>query len=193
MIMRCTQAPSGKAALAAQAYSMALPRLETDRLILRAPTLQDLPHWTEIYTVHFGKPDDAEAAWTEFNYYTAGWLLHGHGMFAIDRKDDGSTIGFVMLGLEWGDIEPELGWMLIKEARGFGYATEAATAVRDFSGELLGPDGFVSYIDHDNAASAKVARRLGGTRDAGAEHVVDQACMVFRYAGTHAPGRKETS
>ncbi|MEX3016714.1 GNAT family N-acetyltransferase [Gymnodinialimonas hymeniacidonis] len=162
---RCTQAPTGAAAKAATSHRDSIPVLETARLRLRAPTLDDLPAWTAIFAAPPFEAD-AEEAWTEFSYYTAGWMLHGHGLWAVELHD-GTLVGFTHVGLEWGDDEPELGWMYLAEHHGQGYATEAAKAARDFGLSLL--PTCVSYIDPDNAASSAVARRLGAERDATAE------------------------
>ncbi|MBF9035385.1 GNAT family N-acetyltransferase [Rhodobacterales bacterium HKCCE2091] len=165
-IPRCTEAPTGPAAEAAARHRAGLPVLETARLRLRIPTMDDLPVWTSLYVAHFDERNGgAERAWEEFNYYTAGWLLHGHGMWCVERKSDGAAIGFVLLGLEWSDDEPELGYMLVDAAQGQGFATEAVTAARDHAMALFGPGGFVSYIDPDNAASEAMATRLGAERD----------------------------
>lgn len=127
---------------------------------------------------------DAEQAWVEFCGYTSGWMLHGHGLWAVDRKD-GPLAGFVLLGLEWDDAEPELGWMILPEHRGHGYATEAAAAARDFGRGLL-PD-LVSYVDPANTASSRVAQRLGARRDPGAEAALAAAGQgpveVWRHGG----------
>ena len=164
---RCTEAPEGAAAAAAARHRAPLPRLETERLVLRAAEIGDLPLWTEIYTsedaAQFGGPFDAETAWESFCVYTAGWLLHGHGVWAVERREDGALLGFVHLGLEWDDPEPELGWILAPEARGRGYATEAAGAARAYGAGLF--ESFVSCVDAGNAASAAVARRLGAAID----------------------------
>ncbi|MEL6337100.1 MAG: GNAT family N-acetyltransferase [Pseudomonadota bacterium] len=165
---RCTQAPQGAAAAAAVRHRAALPALETPRLRLRVPVMADLPLWTRIFAseeaTQFGGPFDAEEAWANFSTYVAGWLLHGHGLWSVERRSDGALIGFVHLGLEWGDAEPELGWMFAPEARGQGYAAEAASAARDFGFDLL--DTFVSCIDQTNAPSARLAARLGAVPDA---------------------------
>ena len=166
---RCTHPPKGPAAQAARNYRAILPRLETARLHLRAPQIEDLPAWTALFTgpdAHLlGGPHTDEEAWEAFCVYTAGWLLHGHGAFAVVRKSDETTLGFVLIGLEWGDEEPELGWFFLPEHRGHGYATEAAAAARSLGLSLYGPGGLVSYIDPDNAASNALAARLGAIRD----------------------------
>ncbi len=188
---RCTQAPKGAAAAAAQSHRGSIPMLETERLRLRAPVVEDLPHWIALFespeAVHLGGPfdDPACTAWEEFTYYTGCWMLYGHGLWSIERKADGQMVGFVHLGIEWDDWEPELGWHLIPEARGHGYATEAARAARDYGLTLL--DTFVSYVDPNNTASAQVAGRIGATRDTAMEAKIETAegapTQVWRHGG----------
>lgn len=67
--------------------------------------------------------------------------------------------GFVPRQMEWGD-EVELGWMLLPNYRGLGYATEAALALRPLEGDRV-----ISLIRSDNPASQAVARRLGAKRE----------------------------
>ncbi len=188
---RCAQAPTGAAKTAAQMHQGTVPVLQTERLFLRSPRIEDLSLWTEIFTgpeaEGFGGPYSAEDAWTEFSYYTAGWLLHGHGLWAVERRADGALLGFVHLGLEWDDPEPELGYLFGAHARGQGYALEAADAARTFGLGLLGKDQFVSYIDPGNAASNALAARLGARRDATAEAAIleqdGELTHVWRHGG----------
>ncbi|WP_159090051.1 GNAT family N-acetyltransferase [Ruegeria sp. Alg231-54] len=181
---RCTQPPSGKAAMAAAQYRAALPVIQTRRLVLRASTLDDLPIWTTVCGESFGSSE--QEAWTEFSYYTSGWLLHGHGLFTVTLKNDDQIAGFVLLGLEWDDREPELGNMLSAEHRMQGYATEACTAVRDFGFDLLGSGQFVSYVSRSNMRSNALAQRLGASRDAAAESAFDADQRVWRYGEVQA-------
>jgi len=80
----------------------------------------------------------------------------------VIERDSGTIVGYA--GVNWFDFEGqrrlEFGWRLVPEARGRGYATEAAGAVlaraaETFRGEVL------AMIDPTNHASAKVARKLG--------------------------------
>lgn len=189
-IRRCTVPPTGLASEMARSYRGPLPVIETERLRLHAPTVEDLPIWTEIYTDpgnKFGGPYTPQEAWTEFSYYVAGWLLHGYGLLSVVRKSDGKTIGFVQLGLEWEDDEPELGWMFAREARGFGFASEAAGALRDWALQLM--PTFVSYVDDENAASIRVARKLNATRDAEAEEQ-HPGSQVWRHRAPQPEGEE---
>jgi RimJ/RimL family protein N-acetyltransferase len=173
MTARCLFPPNGPAAEAAAFAAATVPVLETERLRLRAPRVADLSLWTPLYSgpraVQMGGPfENPEAtAWEEFAYYTGCWILYGHGLWTVDRKDSSSAIGFVHLAIEWDDREPELGWHLTPEARGQGFATEAARAARDWGLGLL--PTFVSYVHPENAASNRVAERLGARRDPEAE------------------------
>src|SRR5439155_11641904 len=57
--------------------------------------------------------------------------------------------------------QPELGWSLMRAHWGFGYATEAAAAIRDWAYECRSIDLLVSLISPDNVRSQRVAERLG--------------------------------
>ncbi|TAG18948.1 MAG: N-acetyltransferase [Rhodobacterales bacterium] len=158
----------GPAATFAATLSGLLPVIETARLRLRAPTLADFDAWAEIFTgpagPHLGGPFDREDAFTEFAAACGLWLLRGHGVWTVDLKSGGQPLGFVLIGFEPGDQEPELGYLFRPSAEGQGYATEAARALRDHAFTAMGMDRLVSYIDPENPRSSRVADRLGATR-----------------------------
>jgi RimJ/RimL family protein N-acetyltransferase len=76
----------------------------------------------------------------------------------------------------------ELGWALIREHWGRGYATEAAAAIRDWTHERRPDDRLVSLITPDNLRSQRVANRLGAIP---AESVTPsdsgRTAVVWRY------------
>ncbi|MEM6388063.1 MAG: GNAT family N-acetyltransferase [Pseudomonadota bacterium] len=163
-----------------------LPRLTTERLILRAPTLSDFPACAEIACAErarfVGGPMRREDAWYEFSRMTAGWLLHGHGGFTIEDRATGEIYGFVILGLEPGDQEVELGFSVTEAGEGKGIAFEAALAIRDWGWRELGLTGLVSYIDPQNARSIALATRLKAERDPSAEAALGgDDTFVFRH------------
>ncbi|MCA9079555.1 MAG: GNAT family N-acetyltransferase [Planctomycetaceae bacterium] len=89
----------------------------------------------------------------------------GQGFWLAELVEDHTPIGQV--GLLWQDVEgqcePEIGYMLDARFWGQGYATEAASAVRDLAfGELRLPY-VISLIRPDNTPSQAVAGRLGMT------------------------------
>jgi RimJ/RimL family protein N-acetyltransferase len=160
---------AGPAADFAASLAAQLPVIETARLCLRAPALGDFDAWAEILTgpagVHMGGPFRRDDAFTEFLASAGTWLLRGHGPLTVTDKATSVTLGFVLIGFEAGDLEPELGYLFRPMAEGKGYATEAAAAVRDHAFAALGLDRLVSYIAPENVRSIKLAERLGARRE----------------------------
>ena len=183
-LARCTVPPVGPAADAARAHRAVLPMFETERLILRAPAAEDYTLWLRIGTEpgceYIGGPVTPRNAWYDFCGHVACWLLHGHGPFVLIRREDGTGLGFVFVGYEWADTEPELGWFLVQEARGHGYASEAATAICDWALGLL--PTFVSCVSPDNAPSTRLAQRLGAVLDPVASKATGTAIWRHRQA-----------
>ncbi len=184
--MRCLQPPKGAAADAALAQRASVPVIETARLVLRAPQMEDVALWTKINQTgepeFLGGPHSDADCYSDFCVYTAGWMLHGHGLWSVERKDTGQLIGFITFGLEWGDQEPELGYLFDESAHGQGFAHEAAEAALKHALSLYGSGGVVSYISSGNAPSQRLAKRLGAERDAEAEaRLGDGDDQVWRH------------
>jgi RimJ/RimL family protein N-acetyltransferase len=184
MTFACETPRGGAAALFALALQRQLPTLTTGRLILRAPRVTDFDTYAAIACSprgrHMGGPMTREQAWDDFARMTSVWLLHGHGLWTIGHA--GGIAGFVLLGFEPGDDEPELGFMLTADAEGQGIARDAARAALGHAMDTLGWRTLVSYVDPANTRAIALAERLGGTREA---HPVDGAA-VFRYAAKEA-------
>jgi RimJ/RimL family protein N-acetyltransferase len=176
---------TGPAADFAATLRAQLPVLTTARLTLRAPTIEDFPHYAEIAASPEGRylteDQTRDSAWLDFAQMTATWLLRGHGVWTVEARDSGNTLGFVLIGFEPGDHEPELGYLFLPAARGRGYAREAAEAVRAYAFETAGLSTLVSTVDPDNVASHRLAERLGATRDAAAEAAHGHAVHVWRH------------
>lgn len=174
----------GPAAAFASALSAQLPRLETARLVLRAPALTDLDAWHEVLAgpaaLWLGGPFTRDESFAEFATSVGLWLLRGHGLWTVDTRR-GQTLGFILLGLEPGDHEPELGFLFRPDAEGQGYAAEAARAARDHALGTLGWQSVVSYIAPGNARSIRLAERLGARRDAAAEAALGDGTLVYRH------------
>lgn len=159
----CETPPSGAAAVFALQLQSQLPTFATERLILRAPKVEDFEAYADIMCSargqHMGGPFSREDAWADFCNATANWILHGHGLWTIAYA--GEVAGFAVLGFEPGDQEPELGFFLLERFEGRGIAFEAACAVRDHAFDTLGWTTLVSYVAPANARSARLAQRLG--------------------------------
>lgn len=163
----------GPAADFAAMLGARLPLIETPRLRLRAPALADFPLWAEILTgpagPWLGGPFTRDAAFTEFAAAVGTWLLRGHGPWTVETRRGetraGETVGFVLIGFEPGDREPELGFLFAKAAEGQGYAAEAARAARAHAFGPLALPTLVSCIDEGNTRSIRLAERLGARRE----------------------------
>jgi len=147
------------------------PTLETERLLLRRPVEADLDGWA----VLVGDPDSARfiggvvsraEARRGMAAMTGSWLLKGFGMFSIVEKSSGRWIGRLGPWQPEGWPGTEVGWGLIKDAWGRGYAAEGATAAIDWAFDNLGWTQVIHTIDPRNLPSIALAERLG-SRDLG--------------------------
>ena len=119
---------TGPAAAFAATLQAQLPVIETARLRLRAPRIEDFPVYAEIAMgprgqYVFDNPTRRDV-WLDFTQMIATWLLRGHGLWTVEAKAGGAALGFVLLGFEDGDHEEELGYFLTEAAE--GHAEEAA-------------------------------------------------------------------
>jgi RimJ/RimL family protein N-acetyltransferase len=84
----------------------------------------------------------------------------GMGYWSIVAPE--GFVGWVLLTpLDLHGPEIEIGWRLVREAWGRGYATEAARPVLHHALITLRLPEVIADIDPANAASVKVARKLG--------------------------------
>ncbi|MCB1334577.1 MAG: GNAT family N-acetyltransferase [Roseivivax sp.] len=174
----------GRAARQASKIGARVPVLDTRRLQLRAPRVYDFAAYAGILcderAQYMGGPFTREDAWLDFTQNIAIWLLHGHGMWTIDAQTTPSA-GFVLLGFEYSDPEPELGLLLTAGAEGHGYAQEAAQAALTHAWTDLGWDTVVSYVDPQNARCIATMTQLGARRDRTAEATLADGSYVFRH------------
>jgi RimJ/RimL family protein N-acetyltransferase len=87
--------------------------------------------------------------------------MFGCAMFCVVEKSSGRWIGRLGPWVPDGWPGTEVGWGLVREAWGKGYATEGAAASIDWAFDRLGWSDVIHCIDPDNAPSQAVARRLG--------------------------------
>jgi len=145
-------------------------RIETERLVLR--------HWQadDIDVFHRLNHDDAVMRYFPFRRTRAqsaemlsliGDLIddNGFGWAAVSLKDSGEAIGFAGLSRVHFDTDfapaVEIGWRLLPEYWGKGYASEAARALLAHGFEDLGLEEIVSFAAKDNHASTAVMERIG--------------------------------
>ncbi len=142
-----------------------IPRLETDRLRFRPPSLDDFDAEADFYaskrSVIIGGPLPRAEVWRKLAAVIGHWFLRGYGRWAIDDKQTGAYCGQVGLWFPDGWPEPEIGWHLMAHAEGRGLALEAAVAVRSYAYASLGWSTVISLISPGNERSIALAKRLG--------------------------------
>jgi ribosomal-protein-alanine N-acetyltransferase len=156
--------------------------IETPRLLLRVPEPEDaqaiLRYLADPEVMRWigrhgetGNYDDAVA---RIERWRRAWELDGFGLFVVERRIDETVIGHNGL-LAWDpnawqngtrrelgdDAEIEIGWTIERDAWGNGFATEAATAVRDWAFREVQPRRLISLIHPENERSQRVARKIG--------------------------------
>jgi len=141
-------------------------RLETDRLILRPPRGEDLDAWSGMMadeqTARFiGGVAPRSLCWRQLMMMIGAWHAHGFAMFSVIEKASGRWIG--RLGPWYPDGWPgtEIGWAIVRDCWGNGYAAEGAIAATDWAFDTLGWPNIIHSIAPDNLASQRVAQKLG--------------------------------
>ncbi len=163
-----------------------IPTLHTERLILRAPAMEDWPDYHALMisdrALYMGGPHSTKAAWGMFCHDVALWTLEGHGALMMEDRTTGECLGQV--GINYGPLFPEreLGWLVYPQAEGKGYAYEAAAALRDWAFKTRRLNTLVSYIAPPNLRSIRLAERLGAVPDETAQRQLgDEDDLVFRH------------
>ena len=162
----------------------AIPTLQTDRLVLRAPLLDDLPRLTEFFASErshiVGGPQDGREVFKTLASRIGHWALRGFGLWHFHDQRTQRFLGWTGVVYAPGWDEPELGWTVMQDAERQGYAFEAATAARAYAATHLGQDGVISYIAPHNTRSSALAIRLGAVFERGGE-LLGTPCDIYRH------------
>lgn len=145
-----------------------IPTLTTERLFMRAPSEQDFPAYEAFYadpemSRFYGGPMRADGAWRRLAMDRGHWSLRGYGMWSIERRSNGQTIGGCGFWWPAGWPRKELTWWLLASAQGAGFATEASRAAIAFGYDELGWDLVETHMTDENQAARRLVVRLGGT------------------------------
>jgi ribosomal-protein-alanine N-acetyltransferase len=146
-------------------------RVETERLILRRPTLQDAHGVFARYAsdvevsrylawrLHLSP--EMSRAFLEFS--DAEWNRWPAGPYLIESRADGRLLGGTGLSFET-PYRASTGYVLARDSWGLGYATEAVRAMVDI-GQATGVVRLyaICHVDHDK--SARVLEKTGFTRE----------------------------
>ena len=142
------------------------PTLETERLRLRPPEPQDFEPWVRFHAdkevmTYLGGVQGRELTWRSMCGMTGAWTISGFSMFSVIEKHTGAWIGRLGPWQPEGWPGTEVGWGLARSAWGKGYAVEGSAAAMDYAVDSLGWTEIIHTILPENAASIRLAQRLG--------------------------------
>ena len=143
-----------------------MPELLTTRLRLRPPEGPDFDAWAALMadpeSARFiGGVQPRAAAWRGFLTMVGAWQIQGFGMFSVIERSSGLWLGRIGPWQPEGWPGTEVGWGLLAEHQGHGYAREAAAACIDWAFDTLGWQEVIHCIDPANGPSQRLAERLG--------------------------------
>ena len=143
-------------------------KILTPRLLLRPLEMQDFEAWATFMadpeaTRFLGGAQPRSLAWRGFMTVAGAWHMQGFAMFSVVERLTQRWVG--RLGPWKPDSWPgtEVGWGIIRDCWGRGYAVEGATAAIGWAFDELGWNEIIHAIDSRNAASQSVARKLGSS------------------------------
>lgn len=150
---------------------MYLNGASTSRLEIRPLKLSDIPVWETFFENNPSLPylglnlrlnkRDQSTSWVkrQLERYDKGLYGH-HALIHKESKKFIGQCGLLRQEIE-GKKELEIGYHILPQYWGKGYATEAALKFRDYAFENKLNDTLISVIDIRNIASQNVARKIG--------------------------------
>jgi RimJ/RimL family protein N-acetyltransferase len=158
--------------------------LETERLRLT----NWLPeHLDDLFRLHAdpevskyltGSPETRSQAEARFARWADEFSTHRLGKLRLTLKADGSFLGRAGFGLYPGTREPELGYALLRERWGKGYAKEAAGGLRDWIFRETAHPHFIGLADVRNTTSIHLLQSIG-MRPTGVRNAADGVPCLF--------------
>jgi len=142
---------------------------QTQRLVLRHLTFEDAgflcrmlnePSWLRfIGDRGVRTPQDAQRYIQE--KFVALYESDGFGMYLLELKDGGSPIGLCGLVKRDSLPGPDIGFALLTQFEGHGYAFEASKAVMNHAREEIHLTKLLAIVNPDNVGSIRLLERLG--------------------------------
>jgi RimJ/RimL family protein N-acetyltransferase len=127
------------------------PTIETARLILRPPKMEDFAPFAAFMgdeaSRFVGGPQPRSAAWRTWLAIAGAWSLQCISMFSWIEKASGRWVGQGGPWLPEGWPGPEVGWLTAQDAQRNGYAKEATSAAISWAFDNLGWSEVTHCID----------------------------------------------
>jgi RimJ/RimL family protein N-acetyltransferase len=172
--------------------------LETRRLLLRPLQAADIPSLVALWsdtevTRYLGGPRDPAHVQEVLERDLRDMATaepSPYGFMAVLEKTTGRLVGDC--GLTEKDVdgrrEVEVVYVFAVDAWGQGYATEAASALRDYAVDRRGLRRLIALIDPENIPSARVAAKIGMRFERATVRPDGSVRHVFALAPAAGPG-----
>jgi len=132
-----------------------------------------------------GKPETPEETQAAIRRTLRNYRLYPDlGAWYVTRRDNGRFIGWVSLKYAGRSPDVEIGYRLLPEAWGQGFATEGATAMYQYGFDDLDLDRIIGVTHPGNRASQKVLMKAG-LFDCGWGRYYDQRLRLFACDNPH--------
>ena len=164
--------------------------LETERLIVRETTVEDVEAFYGIYSepsiteyMEDLFADEEEERQYVRDYIAKVYTFFEFGVWTVVEKESGAVIGRAGVSYREGFDVPELGFVIGVPWQGKGYAREVCTAVLGYAREQFDFQEIQALVEPENAVSLHLCERLGMKA---VENVVvknKEYVRLVRYAG----------
>jgi RimJ/RimL family protein N-acetyltransferase len=143
--------------------------VESDRLLLRELVMDDAPFILQLvnepsWLQHIGDKN-VHSIEDAVHYISSGprksYHENGFGLYLVVLKASGAPLGVCGLLKRITLDDPDIGFALLPEYWGQGYAYEAASAVLRYAGEELRIAKVAGITKAENRASIKLLEKLG--------------------------------
>lgn len=166
-----------------------MPEIRTERLILRAPRMDDAEPLMAVFGdpramryISHGTTRSIDEVRASLEKKVRCLADHGVTLFTLIERDSGDIIGDCgIIPIDWTEPEFELAYRLRPSAWGRGYATEAGIAAMDHAWRETGLDTVYAVTDLDNFASQRVLTKIGFTDDGVTDKYYDASLRFFRF------------
>ncbi|WP_333695956.1 GNAT family N-acetyltransferase [Flavobacterium sp.] len=150
------------------------PNLESDRLLLRAVTVDDVNEVMELR----GNPEtmkfiprplvtSQEMAWEHIAMITEKIENNTGINWAITLKENPKLVGIIgHYRIQPENYRSEIGYMLLPEYHGKGIVSEAINRVLDYGFNVLNFHSVEAVVDPENQASIRVLEKNGFVKEA---------------------------
>ncbi|MCB9461544.1 MAG: GNAT family N-acetyltransferase [Anaerolineaceae bacterium] len=163
--------------------------LETDRLLLRPPTIGDALRITSLAgdwdvaktTLNMPHPYEVSMAEDFIQHIADSWDTGEDYTFALYLKTSGDLIGMMGTHPNLRHSRAEIGYWVGKEYWGQGYATEAARRMVRFVFEDLGLNRIEASYFVGNPASRRVMEKAGMTFEGIRRQYMHRVCEAKNY------------